>query len=79
MEGYHQKILVLGDMLELGDSAETLHKQMAKAIDPNEIDFVVTYGILASAIAKEAKQMMGKTKWCLLIQNRKSSNLLIKS
>ncbi|MEK5108634.1 UDP-N-acetylmuramoyl-tripeptide--D-alanyl-D-alanine ligase [Cytobacillus sp. FSL K6-0129] len=62
MEGYHQKILVLGDMLELGDSAETLHKQMAKAIDPNEIDFVVTYGILASAIAKEAKQMMGEDK-----------------
>lgn len=62
MDGYHQKILVLGDMLELGDSAETLHKQMAKAIDPNEIDFVVTYGILASAIAKEAKQMMGEDK-----------------
>ncbi|WP_080874837.1 UDP-N-acetylmuramoyl-tripeptide--D-alanyl-D-alanine ligase [Oceanobacillus timonensis] len=43
MKGYQHKILVLGDILELGDFAEEFHRGIADAISP-EITAVYTYG-----------------------------------
>ncbi|MDD4289868.1 MAG: Mur ligase family protein [Patescibacteria group bacterium] len=40
-----KKIVVLGDMLELGEESEQLHEEMGKYIfDKNDIDYVLTIG-----------------------------------
>ncbi|MFP9036092.1 glutamate ligase domain-containing protein, partial [Enterococcus faecalis] len=40
LEGYGKKMLVLGDMLELGDLEETFHKECGAVISPDKIDRV---------------------------------------
>ncbi|WP_062350837.1 UDP-N-acetylmuramoyl-tripeptide--D-alanyl-D-alanine ligase [Bacillus kwashiorkori] len=56
LQGYDKKILVLGDMLELGEQEAHFHQQVGKSIDKNEIDLLYTYGKLAAHIAEGAKQ-----------------------
>lgn len=56
LEGYSRKILVLGDMLELGDKEEEFHKETGASIDPSKVDFVYTYGERGKWIAEGAKQ-----------------------
>ncbi|WP_338471485.1 UDP-N-acetylmuramoyl-tripeptide--D-alanyl-D-alanine ligase [Niallia sp. XMNu-256] len=55
MPDYQRKIIVLGDMLELGDQEKAFHFEMGKGLDPEKIDYVVTFGPLASHIAEGAK------------------------
>ena len=43
ISGYKQKIVVLGDILELGKYNETFHRSVGNAID-SPIDIVYTYG-----------------------------------
>ncbi|MCG3420489.1 UDP-N-acetylmuramoyl-tripeptide--D-alanyl-D-alanine ligase [Oceanobacillus jordanicus] len=52
MEGFKKKVLVLGDILELGDYAEELHRSVADAIEP-PVDTVYTYGESANWISSE--------------------------
>lgn len=40
----NKKIAVLGDMLELGDYAETAHTQVGKMVADNGIDWLLAYG-----------------------------------
>jgi UDP-N-acetylmuramoyl-tripeptide--D-alanyl-D-alanine ligase len=49
-----RKLVVLGDMLELGDRSEEFHREIGRLLDPDKIDYVLTYGKLASCIAEEA-------------------------
>src|SRR4029078_11838205 len=44
LTGYRNKILVLGDMLELGELEEDYHKEIGRLVNPNKIDIVFTYG-----------------------------------
>ncbi len=53
---FDKKIVVLGDMLELGDNEVAYHEEVGAYIDPNEIDIVYTYGALGKHIANGAKQ-----------------------
>ncbi|WP_245579651.1 UDP-N-acetylmuramoyl-tripeptide--D-alanyl-D-alanine ligase [Alteribacter aurantiacus] len=55
MEGYTKKVLVLGDMLELGDEEEQLHRSVATHI-PGSCTHVVTIGKKASWIADALKE-----------------------
>lgn len=55
LPGYDIKILVLGDMLELGADEKAIHRNIADLIDPEEIDAVVTVGELAYEIHKKLK------------------------
>lgn len=55
LPGYQSKILVLGDMLELGPEEEEFHRKMGESIDSNKIDYVFTFGNLGKHIAEGAK------------------------
>ena len=50
----NRKIAVLGDMFELGEYSENLHKLVGKEVYKNNIDILVCAGENAKIIAKEA-------------------------
>ena len=52
-----RKIAVLGDMLELGEYTENLHKKVGEAIYKNNIDLLVCSGKNSKYIADEANKM----------------------
>ncbi|MBR5227903.1 MAG: UDP-N-acetylmuramoyl-tripeptide--D-alanyl-D-alanine ligase [Clostridia bacterium] len=49
-----KKIAILGDMLELGEYSENLHRAVGKSVAENKIDVLVTIGEEAKFIADEA-------------------------
>ena len=49
-----KKIAVLGDMLELGDYSESLHRQVGEVVSKNNIDILITVGDEAKYIGDEA-------------------------
>lgn len=53
---YKKKIVVLGDMLELGDQEIEFHKNIGLFIDGTAIDYVFTYGRLGAFISEGAKE-----------------------
>jgi UDP-N-acetylmuramoyl-tripeptide--D-alanyl-D-alanine ligase len=62
IEGYKQKIVVLGDMLGLGEEEIKMHEEIGLKIDPNQIQYLFTIGPLAKYIAKTAKMKFEKNK-----------------
>lgn len=50
MEGFQEKVLVLGDILELGQFSEAMHRKIAEDID-DSITAVLTYGEKAKYIS----------------------------
>lgn len=56
LSSYKRKILVLGDMLELGPEEESFHYSVGREIDSGKIDYVFTFGKLGEFIAKGAKE-----------------------
>ncbi|ARK28672.1 UDP-N-acetylmuramoyl-tripeptide--D-alanyl-D-alanine ligase [Halalkalibacter krulwichiae] len=55
LNGYGKKIVVLGDMLELGEHEETFHYDIGQGIDSAKINFVFTFGKLGRKIAEGAQ------------------------
>ena len=49
-----RKIAILGDMLELGEYSEKLHREVGSEAAKDEVDVLCTVGTLAKDIAKEA-------------------------
>jgi UDP-N-acetylmuramoyl-tripeptide--D-alanyl-D-alanine ligase len=62
LQGYKRRILVLGDMLELGPEEEQYHLQVGTGLNPEKIDFLFTYGELGAHIATGAIQALGSDK-----------------
>ena len=61
----NRKIAILGDMLELGEFSEKLHKAVGEEVAKNKIDILITVGTEAKNIAKEAENYgMKKSKIC---------------
>ena len=56
LPGFEKKILVLGDMLELGPDEQSFHFEIGKGIDSSKIDYVFTFGELGEFIAKGARE-----------------------
>lgn len=52
MKGYEEKVLVLGDIFELGEHSERLHRSVATIID-DSITALYTYGEMAKYITEE--------------------------
>jgi UDP-N-acetylmuramoyl-tripeptide--D-alanyl-D-alanine ligase len=59
IQGYRKKILVLGDMLELGPQEEQYHLQIGEGLKADRIDLLFTYGQLGSKIAAGARKELG--------------------
>lgn len=56
LRGYGRKMIVLGDMLELGDEEQQFHREIGERLTPDQIDYVFTYGKLAEHIADAAQK-----------------------
>lgn len=57
MDGYSRKILVLGDILELGDDMQVqFHREVGETIDAAETQHLFTYGKLGAEIAEGARK-----------------------
>ena len=52
---YDQKIVVLGDMLELGEQEKQFHYEIGSCLDPEQINYILTFGPLAAHIAEGAR------------------------
>jgi len=62
MLGYSQKIVILGDMLGIGDEVISMHKDIGIKINPNEIDYCLTYGEFGKYISEAAKINFGEDR-----------------
>jgi UDP-N-acetylmuramoyl-tripeptide--D-alanyl-D-alanine ligase len=51
------KIVVLGDMLELGDNEKEFHREIGRGLDPSKIKYVFTFGERGKYIAEDAKRL----------------------
>jgi len=52
-----RKIAILGDMLELGEHSEKLHKKVGTEVARNKIDVLLTVGEFSKYIAQEANKL----------------------
>ena len=73
-----RKIAVLGDMLELGEYAETLHREVGKEVVKNKIDILLTVGTLGKLIADEAEELGMKKDKILSFENNQEIILYLK-
>ena len=62
LKGYKNKIVVLGDMLELGDDEKKLHYEAGKNIDQKEIHYCLFYGPLSYEMYKGAMENFPKNR-----------------
>jgi UDP-N-acetylmuramoyl-tripeptide--D-alanyl-D-alanine ligase len=62
LQGYDRKILVLGDMLELGPQEEQYHLQIGEGLDAEKTDILFTFGPLGEHIAKGARKILGEQR-----------------
>ncbi|MDP4162371.1 MAG: UDP-N-acetylmuramoyl-tripeptide--D-alanyl-D-alanine ligase [Bacillota bacterium] len=62
LSGYDKKILVLGDMLELGPQEEEYHHHIGEKLQRDKIDLLFTYGSLGGLIAKGARKSLGEER-----------------
>lgn len=71
------KVAVLGDMLELGEFSEKLHRDVGKEVSKNNIDILITVGNEAKKIADEAIKQ-GLDKVYVFDNNNEAIELLSK-
>lgn len=53
----NRKIAILGNMLELGEFSQELHKKVGEEVYKNKIDILLTVGNFAKDIAQKAKEL----------------------
>ena len=78
LSGYSRKILVLGDMLELGPLEEEYHYKVGTSLEPGKIDYVFTFGKLSESIAKGAREVLGDDRSFAFQDKQQLSNELKK-
>ena len=73
-----RKIAVLGDMFELGDFSEELHRKVGKEVVKNNIDILIACGENARYIADVAREKMDKENVYILRKTEEIKPLLEK-
>lgn len=68
-----RKFFVIGDMLELSDSAQTAHAQLGKEIAKCSIDHLVTVGSLAAFAGESAKESGMKKNQVILAKTHQEA------
>ena len=68
LSGFENKILVLGDMLELGGQEKDFHLKIGELISSDRIDRIFTYGPLAEFIAKGASKTFSAGEGSILFK-----------
>ncbi|KIL48571.1 UDP-N-acetylmuramoyl-tripeptide--D-alanyl-D-alanine ligase [Jeotgalibacillus campisalis] len=71
VRGQGRKILLLGDMLELGTEEEVFHREIGKELSPDKIDYVLTFGDRGQWIGEEASKRFPKGRVRTFGQNKK--------
>lgn len=61
-EGFNRKILVLGDMLGLGEPSEKMHRDIGRNIDFKEIDYIIGIGEATKFLVDEASKNFSNEK-----------------
>ncbi|PLX21132.1 hypothetical protein C0584_03475 [Candidatus Parcubacteria bacterium] len=72
-----RKIVILGDMLELGEDSESEHRKIGNLVSRSKVDILVCIGDLSQNTYEGAVTKMGKDK-CFYFQNKKESLNLLK-
>lgn len=62
LDGYSNKIVVLGDMLELGDDELNLHYKSGLDIDPKKINYCLFFGPLSKQMYKASLENFPKER-----------------
>lgn len=62
LQGYRKKILVLGDMLELGPEEDQYHLQIGSKLQEDKIDLLFTFGKLGLKIAEGARKVLDERR-----------------
>lgn len=62
LDGYSNKIVVLGDMLELGDDELNLHYKSGLDIDPKKINYCLFFGPLSKQMYKASLENFTKER-----------------
>lgn len=57
-----RKVVVLGDILELGEQSETMHRELSSAIDPEAIDELLLYGDQMKVLHERMSGTMSESK-----------------
>ena len=74
----NRKIAVLGDMFELGDYAEEIHKKVGEEVAKNNVDILITSGKNSKYIVKTAEKELKKENVYYLENKEEIENLLQK-
>ena len=75
----NKKIAILGDMLELGEYSEKLHRDVGKCVEENNIDILLTVGKNAKYIADEAKKIGMNEKNVFVCENNSEAKGIIEN
>lgn len=62
LDGYDQKIAILGDMLGIGDDIEQMHRDIGRLIDEKQIDYIIGIGYYSEYIIWEAEERFGQAR-----------------
>jgi len=54
LPSHRRKLVVLGDMVELGEESPELHRQIGSEVDPYRVDMLFTLGEMGALIAESA-------------------------
>ncbi len=75
----NRKIAILGDMLELGEFSEELHKKVGMEVSKNKIDILITVGDNSRNISSSAKNNGMEESNIFDLSNNKEAIIKIKS